>query len=279
MALYAVDDDDLIYAGHAEPGKIYWCLDCFGPVKRRRGKNWFPHFYHLKSAPQCRLYSKTDDHLLAQIQLQKLFPVGVIEMERPFLKINRVADLCWESQKIIFEIQCSPVTEKEAEMRFSDYGSIGYDVIWLLDDKRYNKRVIRPAEDFLRRHCTYYMSVRQGLTSKYYDQFEIFAEGQRVRRGKQMPIDLRNVRRCSKRNFCPDHFPKQVIDLAGKIYCRGDRLDRALKNQILAMHKWRGLEIHFAKISKKPSRWRIWLRRYITTPYIALLKKLISKVR
>lgn len=279
MALYAVDDDDLIYAGHAERGKLYWCLDCFGPVKRRRGKSWLPHFYHLKASPQCRLYSKTEDHLLAQLQIQKLFPKGTLQIERPFIKVNRVADLCWEREKIVFEIQCSPLTEKEAEMRILDYCSIGYDVVWLLDDKRYNKRVVRPAEDYLRRHSTYYMSIRNGLTSECYDQFEIFANGRRVRKGKRRPIDLRNIRRVPKINFNKDLFPKQIIQLECVKYFHGDRMHRALQNHMLTMQNWRALEIHFAKITRKPSKLQRWLHRYIVTPYLAYLERRLRKWR
>jgi len=279
MALYAVDDDDLISAGSAEPGKIYWCLDCFGPVKRRRGKSWLPHFYHLKPAPQCRLYSKTEDHLLAQIQLQKLFPEGVLQIERPFLKIHRVADACWEREKIVFEIQCSPLTEKEAEMRIGDYRSAGYEVVWLLDDRRYNKRIARPAEEYLRRRATYYLSIRRRLTSVYYDQFELFREGQRVKKGRPMPIDLRNIRRMPKVHFQEELFPKQIIQLSCVKYFYGDRMHRALQNHRLLMQNWRALEIHLAKASRRPTKLQLWLRRHIAIPYSSLLGKLIRQLR
>lgn len=273
MALYAVDDDDLIYAGQAEPGKIYWCLDCFGPVKRRRGKSWFPHFYHLKSSPKCRLYSKTEDHLLAQMQLQKLFPEGALQIERPFITINRVADLCWEQEKVVFEIQCSSLTEKEGEMRIRDYKSAGYDVIWLLHDKRYNKQVIRPAEDYLRKQSTYYMTLRRGLNSEYYDQFEVFAEGKRVKKGRQMPIDLRKIRRTPKISFNEELFPKQIIQLNCPRYFIGDRTDRALRNYSLSMQNWRGLEIQLGKPKLKVSKWRQWIWTYIGLPYLDILRK------
>src|SRR5438128_1692203 len=129
MAHYAYDIDDLIYSADAEPGKVYWCLDCYGPVKRRRGKGYFPHFYHISPSPRCRLYSKTEDHLLAQLQLQKKFPQGILQIERPFLTINRVADICWEKEKIVFEIQCSLIKPLEAEERIRDYRALGYEVV------------------------------------------------------------------------------------------------------------------------------------------------------
>lgn len=190
MAFYAVDQDDMIHASDATPDKVYHCLDCFRPVKKRKGKWKFAHFYHLKSSPSCRLYSKSEDHLVAQMELQKMFPPGDIQLEKPFSQINRIADAFLEKEKIVFEIQCSPITEKEVEMRIRDYGTLGYKVIWLLDDKRYNKRMCRPAEIYLRERLTYYISIKQ---LKIYDQFEIFSEGKRIKKGQPFFIDLRFI--------------------------------------------------------------------------------------
>jgi competence protein CoiA len=223
MALYAFDEDDLIFAADALPTRTYWCLDCYGPVKRRRGKK-IAHFYHVRTARTCRLYSKSEDHMLAQVQLLKSFPEGALKMERPFIEINRIADLCWESEKIVFEIQCSPISEKEAEMRTSDYRSIGYEVIWLLDDKHYNRRTLRPAERFLRRHNTYYLHIKQGLSSEYYDQFEVFTEKFRSKKGGRMPLNLQAPRKVPAVEFPEEHFPKQICELNCLRYFKGSRL-------------------------------------------------------
>ena len=277
MALYAVNEDDLIHASDAEPRKIYWCMDCFGPVKRRRGRLRFPHFYHVSPAKQCRLYSKTQDHLLVQIQIQKSFPSGIIQIERPFSKINRVADLCWENEKIVFEIQCSLMSPKEAEMRIHDYRSIGYEVVWLLDDKKYNKRIIRPVEKYLREKSAYYMTIKQGLTSNFYDQFEIFAEGKRVKKGKKLQIDLKCIRNRPNIFFSEKHFPKQIVNLQCKKYFYKDRTHKALLNNTLAMQNWRALEIHFVKKHKKPNLIRKFFTNYVSSPYLRLLETLINK--
>lgn len=278
MSLYAVDDDDLISACEAEPGKIYWCVDCFGPVKRRRGKSWLPHFYHLNSAPTCRLYSKTEDHFLAQIQLEKQFPKGAIQLERPFIKINRVADACWEREKIAFEIQCSPITEGEVEGRERDYQSIGYEVVWLLDDKRYNKRVLRPAEESLRKRNAYYICIQRGLTSECYDQFEVFAEGKRLKRGKSMRIDLQKIRRLDKKIFSEEAFPKQITQLRLNLYFQGSRMERALQGHPMTMQYWRGLEIQLGTKKKKSNRLKMWFSRHIGRPYLFLLNQLIKRM-
>lgn len=274
MGLYGYQDDNLVYASLAKSGKVYWCPECHGPLKRRAGKSRFPHFYHVKSAPSCRLYSKTEDHMLAQIQLQKQFPPGMLQLERPFLKINRVADVCWEAEKIVFEIQCSPISEKEAEMRIRDYRSIGYDAVWLLDDKRYNRRVIRPAEDFLRKHSTYYLAISK---SKVYDQFEVFSLGRRVKRSKQMPIDLQRIYRRPQKIFSEELFPKQILELNTNRYFRGDRLHRATQNHSLTMLHWRALEIQLAKTPRKSSKFLRWFQRNIARHYVSFLERLLNK--
>ncbi len=270
MAFYAVDEDDLIDAIDAEPNKIYWCLDCFMPVKARKGKRIFAHFYHLQSAPACKLYSKSEDHLVAQLELKRSFPKGVIDIEKPFIKIGRVADACWEKEKIIFEIQCSSITEKEVEKRMSDYSSVGFDVVWLLDDKKYNQRICRPAEEYFRQHCSYFLSTKQ---MQVYDQFEIFKEGRRVKKSRPLPIDLRKILYAPKRDFCKEHYPQQIIQLKLKRHFENDRLQRALRYP-LAMQVERDLELQF---QSKPSSTAAFFRKHILCPYKRLLEEILKE--
>jgi competence protein CoiA len=271
MSLYAVDQDDLVHAADAEAGKVYGCLECFSPVKRRQGKQRFPHFYHLKASPRCKLYSKAENHLLAQTQIQKMFPENEVVLEKPFLAINRIADLCWEKEKIIFEIQCSPISQKEAEMRNLDYRSIGYETVWLLDDKRYNQRFINPAEEYLRKSGAYYLSIRQNLC---YDQFEVALNGRRIRKSKKLPVRLTNIFRFANKSFPESEFPKQITELKSTQYFRGDRMDRALHNQSAAMLYWRALEREVIEIKQTPLDWirRLFIQSYLNR-LMAFLKR------
>lgn len=269
MSLYAVDEDHLIYADAAEAGKIYWCLDCFGPVKKRkRGQN-FAHFYHLKASPACRLYSKALDHLVAQKELQRLFPQDVLQIERPFLKIDRVADVSWEKEKIIFEIQCSSMTEKEAEMRTADYFSIGYDVVWLLDDRRYNKRKCMPAESFLRTQNAYFLSFKR---MEVYDQFEVFIEERRVRRGKALILDLFKVRRAPKIEFEERSTPQQILRLQCTRIFYGDRLSLVLRFPD-RMQREKAIEEEALRKDKRP--WLEWLKTHLLLPYLKWLEGVV----
>ncbi|MES2272898.1 MAG: competence protein CoiA family protein [Chlamydiota bacterium] len=281
MALYALDDDDLIFASSAEPGKRYWCLECFLPVKLRRGKNRFPHFYHTQGAPKCRLYSKSEDHMIAQIQLQKLFPEGALQIERPFPQICRIADLCWEKEKIIFEIQCSPMQESEAMARIYDYRTVGFETVWLLDDRRYNKFLLRPAEEFLRSCACYYIDLNREGPSSYYDQFEIIASGMRRKKGGKLKIDLQKPAQILAPLDNPN-IPKQILKRASLLYFWGDRLTFALRSEknpslMFAMENWRALEIQLGQPTRKPSRLKTWLRRYIASPYLSYLERLAAK--
>lgn len=272
MALYAVDDDDLIHAADAQNNKIYWCLDCFGPVKRRKGKWKIPHFYHLKVSPSCKLYSKSEDHLIAQLELQRFFPKGVLHVEKPFIQINRVADACLEKEKIIFEIQCSLITEYEVKERIHDYKSIGYDVVWLLDDKRFNKRMARPAEEFLRTTSSYFLSIRRNIA---YDQFEVFSKGKRVKKGRPLPINLSRPLRAPKREFDNTTYPRQITQLKLCRHFYGDRLSLALHFP-LSMKREKALEDRY--LCKKRHPIREFFQKYIVEPYFQWLARRL-KVR
>jgi hypothetical protein len=202
-----------------------------------------------------------------------------MKIERPFIDIGRVADLCWEKEKIIFEIQCSPLTPHEAEARIKDYRSVGYETIWLLDEKRYNKRVLRPAEAFLRERSCYYFSLRPELAC--YDQFEVFAYERRVKKGGKLRIDPKTVRSVPKKAF-HDRLPEQVQRCSNNCvkYFWGDRIYRALRSVTtptlaFSMQNWRAIEIHLGKQHKKPSLLRECFMNYIGWPYLSLLHRLL----
>jgi hypothetical protein len=276
MSQYACDDDDLIYVRDAKPQKIYWCIDCFGPVKKRRGKRApFYHFYHLKASPSCRLYSRTEDHLLAQIQLQKSVPEGAIQLEKPFLTVNRVADLCWEQEKIVCEFQCSLILEKEIERRINDYKTAGFDIVWLLDDRLYNKRGLKPGEESLRQKWAYFFHFKRGLASEYYDQFEILHLGQRVRKGKKLQLDLKKVVNLPRKAWDPEVTAKQILNLKAPRFCHNDRLSIAIRFPLSLLY-WKSLE---QEVPKKQNRFIGWFKKKIAEPYLALLDRWLAMAK
>ncbi len=228
MALYAYDEDRLVYAGDAEERKTYQCSECRQSVRARRGPHRVPHYYHRRRSPSCRLYSKSEDHLLAQLAIRSLLPPGEAIIEKPILSILRVADVLWETHQIAFEIQCSLLTPYEVQKRETDYQNAGYQIVWILDDRLYNKRHLRPAEALVRKSTCYYASIRKQSTPIFYDQFEIFFKHFRIKKGRRLKIDLQYPAPTPRRDWNAEDFPKQLIQKTAPLYFRGDLIHQAL---------------------------------------------------
>ncbi len=232
MSLYAYEGESLVFAVEAEARRSYRCAGCGSRVRVRRGPSRLPHFYHLFRAPSCRLYSKSEDHLLAQLSLQKILPAGESIVEKPFTEIFRVADVAWEPCKIIFEIQCSLLTAKEAEHRMKDYKTIGYQVVWILDDRIFNRRTLRPAEKQMRLAPCYYATLRRE-SPIFYDQFEIFYREIRIKKGRPLKVRIERPQILPSFSWEEDKFPSQILQKTANtnLYFHGDLIHRALLSE------------------------------------------------
>jgi len=191
MQLYALDSlHQLISAPHAFKQSNYRCCECGGIVRVRCGLHRQPHFFHLKRSSSCRLSGKGMAHLQVQNRLFDLLPTGDCLLEKRFPQINRIADAVWESKKIIFEVQCSPITSEEVSQRIQDYQSIGYQVVWILHDREFNQHRLRSAELYLRSSPYFFTDIDSAGQGKIYDQFDLFAKGLRLKKMAPLPIDL-----------------------------------------------------------------------------------------
>lgn len=259
MALYALDEkSNLVLAAHADLYKKFFCLECRGPVQKRMGLHKRPHFSHLRNATHCRLYSKSIDHLVLQTRLKELIPE--LEMERPFPSILRIADLCWERKKIVFEIQCSLIAPAEAELRRKDYAKEGYNLLWLLDDRLFNKKTLRAAEEILRKEAGYFISLRKALV---YDQFDPISEGKRLLKGPPLAVNL------AKPLSIPSLPPlKQLKER--KICFQGDLLDRLLQNSAYLQR-----HLDYERALQKPASNTLWhlLKKWMMMGLEFLLRK------
>ena len=56
------------------------------------------------------------------------YPPGDCQLEMIFPTIGRIADVAWLSQKIVFEIQCSPIFLQELS-RNRDYQKEGWSLV------------------------------------------------------------------------------------------------------------------------------------------------------
>ena len=181
MQLYALDKSSLILASHAIRDQSYLCPECHGFVRARGGEKRQTHFYHVRRPASCRQHGKSLAHLQIQLHLKSL--ISTLALEKRFE--NRIADAYWASEKIVFEIQCSPISLEEVKSRCADYQRLGFTPVWILHDQRFNTRRLSPAEAFLRLHTPTYFT--DGC--RIYDQFEVSLNGRRLYTSPPLPID------------------------------------------------------------------------------------------
>ena len=189
MQLYAKDlKGGIVFVDHAERQKDYDCIECGSIVRVRGGMHRQNHFYHLEAHRLCHLNAKSMAHIQVQCYLQNLFSPENCLLEHGFPEIRRIADVVWIPQRIIFEIQCSPITADEVEARNQDYGSIGYQVIWILHDRRFNQWRLTAAEKFLKGSPHYYTNIDAQGQGIIYDQYSLLDRG--IRRVHLNPLDV-----------------------------------------------------------------------------------------
>lgn len=190
MQLVALDANSPLIASKALKHKSYRCPECLGQVRLRSGPRRQPHYYHVAASKGCRQQGKSAEHLQAQLKLYSLLPEGECSLERPFPSIGRIGDVVWEPAQLIFEIQCSPISQEEVEARTKDYGSVGMRVIWILHDKKFNLNKLSAAEHHLRSQTCYYTNISSVGSGLFYDQFEILKNPYRLFKGPRLPIAL-----------------------------------------------------------------------------------------
>lgn len=262
MPLYAYDElGSPIFANDAKEKNSYKCYSCHRVVRVRKGLRTVPHFYHLRLSPSCRLYGKSQDHMFAQLAIEKILPIGETVLERRFPEINRVGDVAWEPKKIIFEIQCSHIQRHETEQRVSDYLKVGYQIVWILDDRIFNRRTYTSAEKWMREMACYFATIRGHARPIFYDQFEILSQKRRVRRGGRLKIEIGKPCYMPEISWDSDAMPSQVLH-KGKpkyLYFFGDLVHKALLSHEsptlnVSMQQMQALERAFSVTSKK-ERW------------------------
>jgi competence protein CoiA len=218
MQLFALDEQgQLLSASGANRGVDYLCLECQGVVRRRSGPHRQPHFYHLAPVTACHLSGKGMAHLQIQCYLSQLLPLGEAFVEHRFPQIGRIADVAWVSRGLIFEIQCSPISSEEIAARNRDYGSLGYQVIWILHDSQFNRRRLSAAEMELEGGIHYFSNMDAEGRGIIYDQFDVKQEGRRVKKLTPLPVDLSQPKSISKpvlRATWPLHFAGDLIDMS-----------------------------------------------------------------
>ena len=277
MALFASDGKKIVDAWEAEARTSYACLECRTPLKVRRRKMQFPHFYHLKASPSCRLYSKSERHLLIQLHIQKQLPLKESQIEKPFPSIRRIADLTWETKKIVFEIQCSPISQAEVMARNAEYRSLGYEVIWILDDRLFNKKQLHPSEAWIRSHMSYFVLGKSRFA--YYDQLEIISSHRRIKKGEKIFVELNQIHPMPRTKW-PTQIPNQIQERIKNCnyYLKEDLIGKALTPGFtLAFQHWHALEKTARITERKTTYFKKFLQKYVRDPYLSLLRGCLNR--
>jgi len=213
MQTFAFDEDfKIISASLAEKKKDYICPECGSFVRKRVPKNKNVHFYHTYQLKNCRQKKKNHDHRLIQELLSKKIQHLNPSLEHHFKEISRIADIYIHEKGLVFEIQCSKISKEEIQKRENDYQSLGLQVIWILNDKIFNKKNISDAETLLRSLCCYYTD---GIC--FYDQAEVIEKKKRTFRSTKFLVELSEC-------HIDDTFSEK------KLYFSGDITDKKGKD-------------------------------------------------
>lgn len=283
MQLCAFDDvGSIVRARKAEKHCNYFCMECGQKVRLRSGLHRQAHFYHIHPNQVCRLSGKGMVHLLVQEKLQASLPEGDVDLEWRFPSINRIADVVWHSQKLIFEIQCSFITANEVLARNADYASMGYQVVWILHDRRYNQYRMTSAEDALQGSPHYFTNMNAEGIGEFYDQYSQATKGVRLTKLPRVTIALTQpIRKHEIDNSqkVPQALLRRIN--AWKVSFSGDCVDRFLKmNPIDAvfLQALEKLSIQDNRISMSLGNWLVYsLKRWVVVPYRAIFRLFLEK--
>ncbi|MCP5503989.1 MAG: hypothetical protein H7A41_02425 [Chlamydiales bacterium] len=207
----------------------------------------------LKKTPYCQVMLPKTPHQAIQKAIKATLPQVILE--KSFPEIHRIADVVYPPKKIIYEIQYSPISLKEVQKRNRDYAALGYTVIWILHDHHYNKKILSPAELYLRKNLSYYTSITPYGHGFFYDQLEFFRGNQRTYKGTPQIIKNLLPQNLSK---LPRNFPKTLKEKAKKnsICLSGDLIDtlintkdfKQVKELENCFYPHRSFKAHFIKI-------------------------------
>ena len=162
------------------------------------------------------LHQSVQKHIYNLLPLNEAF----IEYRLP----HHIADLIWLPKRIIFEIQCSPISIDTALKRTTDYKKMGFHLVWILHQKSFNNSYLSLAELYLRKqpNC-YFTNITTISTGYIYDQTDLIRNNKREERGDPSIIDLtkplfRNRNLFYKGSFKSKSILNQLVNKALLIY-------------------------------------------------------------
>jgi competence protein CoiA len=189
MQRYAITSkNERIEAIDASSQVDYFCPECAGIVRVKRGEQRQAHFFHRSEGSSCRIRFKNSLHKAVQAWIiEKLGPQECTE-ECFFPDITRIADVAYHKQQIVFEVQLSPISATEALKRTFDYYRIGWHVIWILHAHAFGRYNATPFEEALEPIPHYFTDIG-------YAGGRLWDEGSYVHRNYRIWLGLPPVRR------------------------------------------------------------------------------------
>lgn len=278
MQLYAqTADQQPVFANRAKKQCDYFCLECNGLVRLRGGLHRQNHFYHIQPTRDCRQNGKTLEHLQVQCFLKNTLPTDECFLEHRFPSINRIADAAWLPQKLIFEVQCSPITAQEIYRRNKDYGEIGYNVVWILHDRRFNHYRATSAELFLQNSSSYFTNMNEEGIGIVYDQLSIFHKGCRYYSLPPLPLAISYPLKPPLVPGMPSSLIRRCQNW--KIAFPGDLISRLLQNPKEAEMQFFVDRIRAAEQELEEPRLNFlgYLERFTLRPYKLFLQMLLER--
>lgn len=284
MQLYALDSQKKpVLASAALKYQDYRCIECDNRVRVRGGMHRQNHFYHIKPNFRCRLHGKGMVHLQTQLHLFNKLPPGECLLEYRFPEIKRIGDVAWVPHKLIFEIQCSPITSDEVKKRNQDYRSVGWEVIWILHDKRYNQWRMSAAEEALCLSSHYFTNMDAEGKGIIYDQFNVIDKGIRKHKMESLEVNPLSFHRLSEKmqsNELLFFVNKRLKDW--KIALFGDLVHLNLsKEQSGYIQQAQELEKKYDSLDQKDRAIlgiiRFWLYQWVIRPYRLFFQMLLEK--
>lgn len=189
MQLFALNyKKNVVFVENANREEAYFCPECSNEVRVRAGKWRRKHFFH-PSGSACHQSAKSIEHIQVQYFLQEHLP-GSVLLEKRFPELGRIADVVWEQERIIFEVQCSPITAAEVAERNRDYAREGYEVIWIFHEKSFNRKRITAAEHSLLHRPHYFSDIDAEGEGCIYDQHSSLKSGFRIKKSDKAPVSF-----------------------------------------------------------------------------------------
>ena len=125
----------------------YFCPECGGPVRLKKGKIMQPHFAHIRlSDCHYSVENESKEHLNLKAALFRWANQTTrVDVEVFLPDLQQVADVLVD-ERLALEVQCSSLYQDRLWERSQRYRQAGYQVLWLLGKKLWLRQTLTPLQ-------------------------------------------------------------------------------------------------------------------------------------